>query len=86
MTCLPPICKKEVRQTEVKVMRLKSRLLEMVKTKFGLENNLWLTSFEREIEVGISTIIEVGEDEDGSDLKEDAEVEEMTVGVVFLRR
>ena len=31
-----PICMKEVRQAEVEVMRMKSRLLEIVKTKFGL--------------------------------------------------
>ena len=51
-----------------------------------MENNLWSTSFEREIEVGILTIIESGEEECGNDLKEDVEVGEMTVGVVLLRR
>ena len=50
-----------------------------------MENNLWSTSFEREIEVGILTIIESGEEECGNVLKED-EVGEMTVGVVLLRR
>jgi hypothetical protein len=81
-----PICKKEVRWSEVEVMRMKSRLLEMVKAKFGSENNLWITSFEREIEVGISAVLEAEEEADDSDLKEDAEAEEMTVGVLFLRR
>ena len=51
-----------------------------------MENNLWSTSFEREIEVGILTIIESGEEECGNVLKEDVEVGEMTVGVVLLRR
>jgi hypothetical protein len=51
-----------------------------------LENNLWSTSFKREIEVGILTIIESGEEECGNGLKEDVEVGDMTVGVVLLRR
>ena len=74
-----PICKREVTQAEVEVMRMKSRLLEMVKAKFGSENNLW-------IEVVILTIIEAGEEECGNDTKEDVEVEKLTLGVVFLRR
>ena len=35
---LPSICKKEVRQPEVRMMRMKSRL--MIKANFGLENYL----------------------------------------------
>jgi hypothetical protein len=50
-----------------------------------LENSIWSTSFEREIEVG-SLTIESGEEECGNVLKEDVEVGEMTVGVVLLRR
>ena len=81
-----PICKKEVRQSEVKISEMKHRLVEMIKDKFVVEDNLWLTSFEREIKVGISGVLEAAEEEDCSrNVKEDAKAEEMTAGVLSLR-
>merc|ERR1719318_2047580 len=81
-----PICKKEVRKSEVKMSEMKHKLVEIVKDKFVLEDYLWLSSFEREIEVGISAVLEAAEEEDCSrNVKEDAEAEEMTAGVLSLR-
>ena len=79
-----PIIKKEVMQSEVEMIETKHKVLEMVKAKFGLEDNLWLTSFEREIKVGISAVLEAAEEEECSNVKEDAEEEEMPVGVKSL--
>ena len=36
------ICKKEIKQSDVEVKRVKNRLLEIVRNRFGLENKLWL--------------------------------------------
>ena len=46
---LSPICKNEIRKAEVELRTMKIRLLEMVRTKVGMEDNLWLNSFIREI-------------------------------------
>ena len=80
-----PICKKEVRQSEVEMTEIKHKLMEMVKAKFGLEDNLWLASFEREIEVGIFAVLEAAEEEEFSDMKEDTVAEEIHVAEVLLR-
>ena len=84
-----PICKKEVRQTEVEVERMKNRVLEIVKSKVGLENNIWLNYLEREIDVGIADVLEADElnlEEECTDVNDNCEVEEIPVAKMLMRR
>jgi len=53
-----PVYRKQSRKVDVGMKKTKERLLKLVMAKVGLENDLWLKYFEKEIEDGFNSVLQ----------------------------
>ena len=62
-----PVYRKQLRKVDVGMNKTKERLLKLVIAKAGLENDLWLKYFEKEIEDEFNSVLESNFEEEIND-------------------